>query len=91
MEIKTDNVKFIEKPHMEIASRIIWTTPRAVTTETRKAAVKKETITMQRIPSRESGVKHRDLGISEYEGDSSSTIVSHDESGESTCLVFNGI
>jgi len=94
VEIKTENVKFIEKPHMEIASRIIWTTPRAVTTETRKATIKKETITTQRTPSKENGAKHRDLGIFEYEGDSSrlsGTTISHGESGESICLGFNDI
>jgi hypothetical protein len=94
VEIKTENVKFIEKPHMEIASRIIWTTPRAVTTETRKTAIKKETITRQRTPWKENGAKHRDFGISEYKEDSSrlsSTTISHNESGESTCSGFNGI
>ncbi|RLU17391.1 hypothetical protein DMN91_009626 [Ooceraea biroi] len=85
LEVKPEDVKFIEKPHMEIASRIIWTTPKAVTMETKKATITKETVTatVQVAPSRESGAKDRDLEISEYEGDSSrlsSTTASHNES-----------
>lgn len=91
LEIKAGDVKFIEKPHMEIASRIIWTTPKTMTTETRKATINKETATatIQVTPSRENGVKNRNLRpeISEYEDFNklNSTTTTHTEFGESIC------
>lgn len=78
--------KFIEKPQVEIASRIIWTTPKTITTETRKTIIKDIiTAAMEVIPSQESSTKDWDIEISEYEKNStqlSTTTDSYDESGD---------
>ncbi|XP_014484639.1 PREDICTED: chaoptin [Dinoponera quadriceps] len=90
LEASTEDVKFIEKPQMEAASRIIWTTPKTTTTTTdsRKVTTVKETVTatMEVAPPRGSSTAKWDLEVSEYEGDSgrfSSTTDFYDE-GDST-------
>lgn len=88
LEVSTEDVKFIEKPQMEAASRIVWATPKTTTTESRRTTIAKETVTatMEVAPSKESSTTKWDLEVSEY-GDSSrssSTIDFHDE-GESVC------
>ncbi|EFN75540.1 Insulin-like growth factor-binding protein complex acid labile chain [Harpegnathos saltator] len=72
LEVSTENVKFIEKPQVQTASRIIWTTPKVTMTESRKATTAKEivTTTMEVAPKGSSTAKW-DLEVSEYEGDSS--------------------
>lgn len=79
LEVHAEDAKFIEKPQMEVASRIIWTTPK---TETRKtSAIAKETATAA-IP-KESNTKDWDLEIAEYEKDSArGTTDSYVERGE---------
>lgn len=87
LEVNTENAKFIEKPQMEVANRIVWTTPKAVIAETKKTTITKETVTaaVEVIPSKESESKDWDLEVSEYEKDStlSSGIVdSHEKTGK---------
>lgn len=87
LEVNTEDPKFIEKPQMEIANRIIWTTPKTVIAETKKATIAKETVTaaVEVIPSKENGTA--DLEISEYEKNPtllSTTVDSRDKPGEFT-------
>jgi len=88
LEVNTENTKFIEKPQMEVANRIVWTTPKTVITETKKATITKETETaaMEVIPSKESESKDWDLEVSEeHEKDSvllSSTVDSREKIGK---------
>lgn len=87
LEVSVEDTKFIEKPQMEIASRIIWTTPKSVIAETKKATTAKETVTaaMDMIPSTESGIKDWDVEISEYKKEStrlSNIFDSYNKSGE---------
>ncbi|XP_011873299.1 PREDICTED: slit homolog 3 protein isoform X2 [Vollenhovia emeryi] len=84
LEVNTEDTEFIEKPQMEVANGIVWTTPRAVTAETRKATITKEIVTaaVDVIPPKESGSKDWDLETPEYEKDpilSSSTVDSRDK------------
>ncbi|XP_029178483.1 protein artichoke [Nylanderia fulva] len=87
LEADLEEVKFIEKPHMEIASRIIWTTPKAIIMETRKATTIKDIVTagMEIAPSPESSTKDIwDIDMSDYEKNSTTrlsiTTDSYDES-----------
>ncbi|KAM0726024.1 Protein artichoke [Formica fusca] len=85
LEVDSKEVKFIEKPQMEIASRIIWTTPKTIMTETGKVLITKDIVTaaMEVVPSQESNNKDWDIEISEYERNStqlSTTTDSYDES-----------
>lgn len=85
LEVNTEDPKFIEKPQMEIANRIVWTTPK--TAETKKATTTKETVTtaVEVIPSKEGGTT--DLEISEREKDPtllSTTVDSREKPGEFT-------
>lgn len=85
LEGDSEEDKFIEKPQVEIASRIIWTTPKTITTETRKTIIK-DTVTavMKVVPSQESSTKDWDIEISEYEKNSTrlSTTIDSDESSK---------
>ncbi|KAL0116782.1 hypothetical protein PUN28_010003 [Cardiocondyla obscurior] len=95
LEVNTEDTRFIEKPQMEIANKIVWTTPKAVIAETKKAMITeqiKETVTaaVEIIPSKENETGHKDwdLEISEYENDptsllSSITIDSHEKFDDS--------
>lgn len=82
LEIDSEEDKFIEKPQVEIASRIIWTTPKTITTETRKTIIK-DTVTavMEVVPSQESSTEDWGIEISEYEKNSTrlSTTTDSDE------------
>ncbi|KYN23197.1 Insulin-like growth factor-binding protein complex acid labile subunit [Trachymyrmex cornetzi] len=71
LEVNTEDIKFIEKPQMEVANRIVWTTPKSVTTEAKKVTITKETVTaaVQVIPSKEDGSKDWNLEISKHESD----------------------
>lgn len=84
VEEDSEEDKFIEKPQVEIASRIIWTTPKTITTETRKTIIKDiVTAAMEMIPSQENSTKDWDIEISEYENNSTrlgTTTDSYDES-----------
>lgn len=86
VEEDSEEDKFIEKPQVEIASRIIWTTPKTITTETRKTIIKDiVTAAMEMIPSQENSTKDWDIEISEYENNSTrlgTTTDSYDESGD---------
>lgn len=64
---------------MEIASKIVWTTPKTTTAESRKPAITKETLitSMEIAPSTESSTTYWDLEI-EYE-DSHLNSTSHNE------------
>jgi hypothetical protein len=89
LEVNTEDTKFIEKPQMEVANRIVWTTPKATIAETKKTTITKETITaaVEVAPSKETGTKNWNLEIPEYEKDSilvGSTTESYEESGEFT-------
>lgn len=94
LEMHREGAKFIEKPQMEVASRIILTTPKTVlSTEkvisTRKPAIIKDIAT---APSRDSDIKDLELEVAEYERDSvglSGTTDSHVERGELTCSIFD--
>ncbi|XP_011690690.1 PREDICTED: slit homolog 1 protein [Wasmannia auropunctata] len=88
LEVNTEDTKFIEKPQMEVANRIVWTTPKTITVaETKKGTISKETVTaaVEVAPSRESGSKDSkdwSLEVSEYEKDStllSSAVDSHEK------------
>ncbi|XP_028050219.2 protein artichoke-like [Monomorium pharaonis] len=78
LEVNTKDTKFIEKPQMEIANRIVWTTPKVIIEETKKSMIAKETVTttmapsMEVVPSKETGSKdwHFEYETSEYEKDS---------------------
>ncbi|XP_071578796.1 uncharacterized protein Atk [Temnothorax nylanderi] len=92
LEINTEDTKFIEKPQMEVANRIVWTTPKAVIAETKKAIITKETVTaaVEVIPANESGSKDWALEISEYDKDPillSSTVDSHEKPDYSDIVV----
>lgn len=84
-EENAEEAKFIEKPHMEIASRIIWTTPKTMMTETRKTTIiNKDIVTAAMEVAQESNSKDWDIEISEYEKNStrlSTTTESYDKSG----------
>jgi len=86
LEINPEDVKFIEKPQMEVANKIVWTTPKAIITETKKAMITKETVTVavEIAPSKERGSKDWSLEIPEYEKDSllSGTVDSHEKPGK---------
>lgn len=87
LEVSAEDTKFIEKPQMEIASRIIWTTPKTMLEETKKAIIVKETVTaaMDVAPSTEGGTKDWNFEISEYKKEStrlSDILDSHNRSGE---------
>ncbi|KAG5315415.1 ALS protein, partial [Pseudoatta argentina] len=71
LEVNMEDIKFIEKPQMEVANKIVWTTPKSVTTEAKKVTITKETVTaaVQVIPSKEDGSKDWNLEISEHESD----------------------
>lgn len=91
LEVNTEEPKFIEKPQMEIANRIVWTTPKTVTAETKKATITKETMTatMEVVPSKEDGTTDWDSEVSKYEKDPtllSTTVDSHEKPGEFTFL-----
>lgn len=75
LEVSTEDVKFIEKPQMEAASKIIWTTPETTTTESRRPTITKKTVTttMEVTPPKGSSTTKWDLDVSEYERDSSSS------------------
>lgn len=66
------DVKFIEKPQMEIASKLVWTTPKVITTDMKKPVISKETVSasMEVIPSKGSDDTNWDLEVSEYERNS---------------------
>lgn len=86
LEVDSKEVKFIEKPQMEIASRIIWTTPKTIITETEKTTITKDIVTaaMDVAPPQKNNIKDWDIEISEYERNStrlSTTTDSYDESG----------
>jgi len=92
LEISAEDTKFIEKPQVEIASRIIWTTPKTVIAETKKTIIAKETVTiaMYVAPSKENGNKDWNFEISEYKKEStrlSDTFDSHNRSGEFDLLI----
>ncbi|XP_077257445.1 artichoke [Temnothorax americanus] len=92
LEINTEDTKFIEKPQMEVANRIVWTTPKAVITEMKKATITKETVTaaVEVIPANESGSKDWALEISEYDKDPillSSTVDSHEKPDNSDIVI----
>ncbi|XP_039309773.1 protein artichoke isoform X2 [Solenopsis invicta] len=72
LEVNTEDTKFIEKPQMEVANRIVWTTPKAIIAETKKTTITKETTTaaVKVAPSKETGSKDWNLEIPEYEKDS---------------------
>lgn len=86
LKVNSEEDKFIEKPQVEIASRIIWTTPKTITTETRKTIINDiVTAAIEVIPSQESSTKDWDIEISKYEKNStqlSITTDSYDESGD---------
>lgn len=89
LEVNTEDTKFIEKPQMEIANRIVLTTPKVVIAETKKVTITKETVTaaVEVAPSKESGSKNWNLEISEYEKEPillSSTVDSQEKPGEFT-------
>ncbi|XP_071638826.1 uncharacterized protein Atk isoform X1 [Temnothorax longispinosus] len=92
LEINTEDTKFIEKPQMEVANRIVWTTPKAVIAETKKATITKETVTaaVEVIPANENGSKDWALEISEYDKDPiflSSTVDSHEKPDNSDIVI----
>ena len=87
LEVNTEDIKFIEKPQMEVANKIVWTTPKSVTTEAKKITITKETVTaaVQVIPSKENESKDWNLEISEHESDPTvlnSTVDSHEKPGK---------
>lgn len=92
LEVNTEDAKFIEKPQMEVANRIVWTTPKTMTAETKKATkITKETVTaaMEIVPSKESGTTDWDLKISEKDPIFLSTTVDSPEKPGRSFYVSN--
>ncbi|XP_032682924.1 protein artichoke [Odontomachus brunneus] len=73
LEVSTEDVKFIEKPQVEVVSKVIWTTPKTTITQSRKSTIIKDTVTatMEVTPSKASSTTQWDLEVSEHGRDSS--------------------
>lgn len=90
LEVNTGDIKFIEKPQMEVTNRIVLTTPKAAVMETKKSTFTKETVTaaVEVMPSKENGSKDWEyVEISEHEKNPillTSTLASHEKPGEFT-------
>lgn len=85
LEVNPEDDKFIEKPQMEVASKIVWTTPKAAIMEPTRTTITKETVmaSMEVAPSNGSSTTNWDLEVFEYDGDSRLNSTPHNESGES--------
>ncbi|XP_025075360.1 protein artichoke [Pogonomyrmex barbatus] len=70
LEVNTEDTKFIEKPRMEVASKIVWTTPKTVVEVTKKTTITKDIVTAaMEVSSIERGSEDWNFKISEYEKD----------------------